>query len=377
MLISFSPCIVPAGECEFRFHQQPRSNLTCNPHQGTTTLHLTCFARGPLESWFQISWWSSKLLTAEHSTLQPSPHRVGDPEYQVTETRANNSQSTLISSTLSLTVQEIRGGTGGVCVWCEIDAPGRNLVSPTSSRLCVRERGTYSSLRDCKSQEVVPHSFERVCISELSPIIPESILDDTGFFTSRVSHVEYQENLYKTSMPTGSTSLPLLEPEPTVPASPSKTPGPLPNIYPSTDTPTALIDTGGGSSGSMSLPISPGLFPTSTRLGDGDEGREKQPGSLLSSESLTALYTAVVVCVLLAAIVVVLVVIVLVMCRRHSKLQRRTNRAAAKSGSPSRLGPNNTSRGASHFRSQLSFSGQSASLSPSTPPPSLDPPSLF
>ena len=251
-----------------------------------------------------------------------------------------------------------------MCIWCEIEAPGRTLISPASSRLCVcDQQGAYTGLRACESQEVVSHSFNRVCIEEQSAVVPQPTVYDTvplnihSVWDSRGSCVQHG-----TTMPTGSMFIHVLDPES---AYPSKTPAAIPNIYPLTDMPTANIDFGGGERSGMTPPVHQGpfataglypeLFPTPTRIGDVDKEREQQhPGSLLSGESLMALYTAVVVCVLLAAVVVVLITIVLIMCRRHRQLQRRRSSSAAKPhGSRSRLGSNR----AGHYRSQLSFSG--------------------
>ena len=337
-------------------HQQPETDLSCNPHQGATTLHLTCFAGGPLRSRLHISWWSSKLPT-QRSTSQPPPLRLSGP---VAETRANNSQSTLVSSTLSFRVQEDSSGEG-VCIWCEIEAPGRTLISPASSRLCVSDQqGAYTGLRACESQEVVLHSFNRVCIEERSAVVPQPTVYNTVLLSTH-SVRDSRGLQHGTTMPIGSMFIHVLDPESIYP---SKTPAAIPNIYPLTDMPTANIDFGGGERSGMTPPVTQGpfstaghsseLFPTPTIIGVLDKEREQQhPGSLLSGESLTALYTAVVVCVLLAAVVVVLITIVLVMCRRHRQLQSRRSSSAAKSGSRSRLGSNR----AGHYRSQLSFSG--------------------
>ena len=290
------------------------------------------------------------------------------------ETIANNSLNTLISSTLSLRVGEevTSGARGGVCVWCELQAPGITLVDPASNRLCVREAEAYGGLQGCESHEVVPHIFNRVCVRELGaegtkPITSataisskESLLQTQVLLVSLA--VGHREVLASTSMlQTGTTLVAthphnIVGPESDIVAGlPSKTIGAL---YTSPDTPSAYIEPFRSNSVATStltiqqLPITPALLPLPTPA---EEGRSP-PGSALGGEGLTALYAAVAVCLLLAAVVLVLTIIVLLLCRRHTQLRRR--RRAAEEAAAAAKSPKFVVSRTGQYRSQLSFSGQ-------------------
>ena len=366
----------------FWFYQQPGPDLNCNPHRrGSTTLHATCFAGGPLQSSLHITWWYSKSTADGSDPLSP-PERVTGPSFRVAETRANNSLSTLLSSTLSLQVREIeREAQEGVCVWCQIEATGRTLVDSASNRFCVRRPRAYVSLPSCESHEVVPHTFNRVCVEELGVVqvpksseTPRQTLSGTAvasvvvFLATKVSFEPTKSFTVAAEISSSSdgssatTSMLETTHRHNVPghlsdmrALPSKTAIVAP--YTSIDTPSAYIDVqaGPGSISSSSTVLSMQhrptipLLPTPTGTGGGDH---LPPGSALSRESITVLYSAVVVCVLLAAVVLVLVVVVLLMCRRHREMVRR--RSADKVTKSSNFLP----RACGHYRSQLSLSGQ-------------------
>ena len=360
-----SPCSVHAGDCLFRFQQQPSTSLSCNPYQETptaTTLHVTCLARGPLQVALQVEWWLSEQ-SETHSTNISTLARVNteDSDYRVIETKTTNGQQ-LISTTLSVTVDTEKKRS--LCVWCQLEAPGRTLVGAASNQLCIRKPQTYSDSRGCNSQEVVDHDFSTVCIEEqrvvrglsstsvysgdntplesvtpaLSLLQSQELVDITA-----ASPVLHRESLGSESiLGTMSTS-----PHLRILGSGSSTPFTSHHMY----APSHSVYIGSSSTSrqkhSMTTSVTTHLLPTPT-MGP----RHDSPDSMLGSNSLIALYTAAVVCVLLATVIVILVMAVMVLFRRHNRLKRQT-KSGLRSSPPNKVGQN-----LSQNRSQFSSLGQ-------------------
>lgn len=248
----------------------------------------------------------------------------------ISETRTNNSKRSeqLVTTTLRLRVDSSsKRQESGLCVWCQIKVSSR-IFAVSSDQLCIKGPKAYLGVGNCSSRQVVNSSFNRVCAEEQSVKLSSSWVGDNP------SHVE--NTLLVMSTPQlGILSSQLLSSFPsTLFGSPTHMP------Y---NTPSAYVELG-PSIMQHSLATTT-LLPSPTKdMGD------KYSGSMLSNNSLTFLYTAVVVCVVLAAVIMVLVVVMVVLCRRRRR-QRKTKSLLYLH----KLSPNILK--SFHNRAQPSFSG--------------------
>lgn len=308
---------IHAGDCSFRFQQQPDTNLNCNPYHNTT-LHITCLAKGPLHSALQVVWWLQ-----ESSNSQPVRANVESSSHSFIETQ--NEQ--WITTTLSLTLNNSsKKQQDRLCVWCQIEVPGRTLAIP-SNRLCVKDPNVYSNIQNCSSQQIVNSSFNTVCA------------ENSKLGISLSQNPSQTENTLAV-MPT--SQLCILSPEllSSFPSTLFSSPTYIPH-----NTPSAYIGSGVSC---MQQPKATrqDLLPSPTKA-----TRDNCSSSMLSNNSLTALCTAVVVCVLLAVVIIVLVAVVLLLCKRRRR-QRKTKSLLYSH----KHHPNNMPK-FFYNRSQLSFSG--------------------